>query len=508
MRVLGYIRLSRETEATTSPERQREIILNWANIHEHKIVDWVEDLGVSGSVNPWERPNLKPWLTERSDEYDMIVGARVDRISRRLMHFAQLIAWATDNKIAIASATEPIDTSDKFGRMVANMLAMFAEFEREAIQERNHNSYTNAWNNGKWHGGTPPYGYRAIKNPAGKGWVLVKDGAAVAIIEEICRRLLDGDSLNAVATYLNTEGVVTPLDHVRLQKGQTPKGHSWATPSLKKMLQSKTLLGMAERNGKVLYGDQGLPVMRAEPILTRQKWGEVQDRLEKLSDTKPRTRKTSPLLGIAFCLFCGNSTYRVVSSGGRPYYRCRATVDARLNCNSRAIQAERLESIVESTLLKAIGGEEVMQEVRIAGESHSEALEAAKAAWNDLQNESAGKPAAVKTLYAGKIAAVEERIATLSALPETVARTELRGTGKLYAELWRQGDAAGRRKLLLDAGVRIEAAPANGPEVSVGRFERPDRYDEAVLLGIESETQYAFFLPRNLVARATRQSAN
>jgi site-specific DNA recombinase len=38
--------------------------------------------------------------------------------------------------VALKSATEPIDTSNPSGRLIFQMLASFAEYERETIGER------------------------------------------------------------------------------------------------------------------------------------------------------------------------------------------------------------------------------------------------------------------------------------------------------------------------------------------------------------------------------------
>ena len=46
--VLGRIRLSRATDESTSPERQREVMDSWAKSNDHEVVGWAEDLDVSG----------------------------------------------------------------------------------------------------------------------------------------------------------------------------------------------------------------------------------------------------------------------------------------------------------------------------------------------------------------------------------------------------------------------------------------------------------------------------
>ena len=74
-RVLGRIRLSRLTTESTSAARQRELIEQWAAMHDHTVIGYAEDLDVSGSVDPFEAPALSPWFREdRRGEWDILVA--------------------------------------------------------------------------------------------------------------------------------------------------------------------------------------------------------------------------------------------------------------------------------------------------------------------------------------------------------------------------------------------------------------------------------------------------
>jgi site-specific DNA recombinase len=61
VRLLPYVRLSIETDETTSPERQLDKIQTLAKLGDHELVPITEadyDLNVSGSVSPFDRPGL------------------------------------------------------------------------------------------------------------------------------------------------------------------------------------------------------------------------------------------------------------------------------------------------------------------------------------------------------------------------------------------------------------------------------------------------------------------
>ena len=62
LRLIAPVRLSRATEATTSPESQAEGIEEWARRKGHTIVATTQDLDVSGGTEIRKRPGVGPWL--------------------------------------------------------------------------------------------------------------------------------------------------------------------------------------------------------------------------------------------------------------------------------------------------------------------------------------------------------------------------------------------------------------------------------------------------------------
>ena len=142
LRVLGRIRLSRVTEESTSVERQRELIQQWADSNDHAIVGWAEDLDVSGGVDPFDTPGLGPWLTdqEKIHQWDILCSWKLDRISRRAIPMHKVFGWLQENEKTLVCVSDNIDLSNWVGRMVASVIAGVAEGELEAIRERTRGS--------------------------------------------------------------------------------------------------------------------------------------------------------------------------------------------------------------------------------------------------------------------------------------------------------------------------------------------------------------------------------
>src|SRR5712664_1334689 len=154
MRLLAVVRLSDLTDETTSPERQRTKISQYAKLHDHEVAGVAEDLDVSGAVSPFKRPALGKWLTEdRLGEWDGLIVAKFDRLSRSVRDFANLIVWLEERKKVLVCLDPSIDLSTPAGRAFANMLITFAQFERELIADRVRDAYHGLREAGKFPGG-------------------------------------------------------------------------------------------------------------------------------------------------------------------------------------------------------------------------------------------------------------------------------------------------------------------------------------------------------------------
>jgi DNA invertase Pin-like site-specific DNA recombinase len=69
---------------------------------------------------------------------DTIVIWKLDRLGRSLKHLVELMGKLVERKIGLLSLNDPVDTTNAQGRLVFNLSASLAEFERELIQERTH----------------------------------------------------------------------------------------------------------------------------------------------------------------------------------------------------------------------------------------------------------------------------------------------------------------------------------------------------------------------------------
>ncbi|WP_422766350.1 recombinase family protein [Pseudomonas aeruginosa] len=67
---------------------------------------------------------------------DTVVIWKLDRLGRSLKHLVELVGELAERKVGLRSLNDPIDTTHAQGRLVFNLFASLAEFERELIRER------------------------------------------------------------------------------------------------------------------------------------------------------------------------------------------------------------------------------------------------------------------------------------------------------------------------------------------------------------------------------------
>jgi site-specific DNA recombinase len=82
----------------------------------------------------------------------------------------------TKHKVVLKSITEPFDTANAAGKMMLQMLGVFAEFEHATIVERTKMGMEKKAKSGKWVGGVVPFGYRLEPE---KGLVVQEEEALI-----------------------------------------------------------------------------------------------------------------------------------------------------------------------------------------------------------------------------------------------------------------------------------------------------------------------------------------
>ena len=159
MRVATYTRISTdEDHQSYSLEAQAEHLGAYVKSQEEWELTRRFSDQASGATT--ERPGLQRAMAEaRTGRFDMLLVYRVDRFPRSARGLAQLLEDLDAAGVAFRSATEPFDTTTAAGRMMVQMLAVLAEFERATIVDRVIAGMERKAARCGWCGGSRPFGY-------------------------------------------------------------------------------------------------------------------------------------------------------------------------------------------------------------------------------------------------------------------------------------------------------------------------------------------------------------
>lgn len=136
VRALGYCRVSTDgqVESGAGLAAQRDVLTARA-AHEGWQLELVADEGLS--AKDMDRPALLDAL-DRLDagHADVLVAAKLDRVSRSVADFAALLDRAQRNGWRLVLLDLGVDTSTPAGEFVSNTLASAAQYERKLIGQR------------------------------------------------------------------------------------------------------------------------------------------------------------------------------------------------------------------------------------------------------------------------------------------------------------------------------------------------------------------------------------
>ncbi|MDB2206925.1 recombinase family protein [Mycobacteroides abscessus] len=441
-RALVVVRLSRVTDETTSPLRQREACFELCEQRGYEVIGTAEDLDISaGKTSPFDRPQLGDWLTNRRGEFDVLVTFRMDRIVRRLLDLADLIRWCQSNSVSLVSATETfLDLDSAFGDIIALLVAKVAEMELAAISERNRSAAQHNMRQGKYRGGPPPWGYRAEKIDG--DWRFVQDDEQVTVINEVVRRVLDGEPLRQVAADLTDRAVLTPRDRVNQLKGREIRGYSWHSAKIREMLTSKSLLGHAVTANGSIRNDDGSPIIRATPILERDVFEQVQVELAGRENRKePTKRSSSLLLRVLYCGVCGKPAYKLKGGKGRQdRYRC-ASAQYKSTCGNGMVLVADANEVLTDAVMFELGDKYRRDRVWDAGSDYAAELAEIDDTLADLTDQlgtgAFRKGTRQRERLDARIADLAERQAQLAAQATRPAGWTWVPTTELFKDWWK-----------------------------------------------------------------------
>jgi len=239
--------------------------------------DRYDDGGFSGGT--LERPALKRLLADvEVRKIDVIVVYKIDRLSRSMLDFLNLVEMFERHGVTFVSVTQSFNTKDAMGRMALNILVTFAQFERELIGERIRDKVAASRKKGIWMGGWTSLGYEVRDRK-----LIIHDVDAERV-RRIFRRFTELKSATLLARELVTAGERNRYGHL-LDKGV-----------LYKLLNNRVYIGEAVHKGTSYPGEH-------EAIIDGTLWDQAHAILKespRKRANKARAQTPAPLKGLLF----------------------------------------------------------------------------------------------------------------------------------------------------------------------------------------------------------------
>jgi site-specific DNA recombinase len=307
----------------------------WICLPEH-----YDDGGFSGGN--MDRPALACLLADiEAGKVDVAIVYKVDRLSRSLLDFAQMMVTFERRQVAFVSVTQQLNTATSMGRLILNVLLSFAQFEREIISERTRDKIAAARRKGKWSGGHPLLGYDVDPHTRK---LLVNEAEAVRV-REIFQLYLEHQALMPVLAELERRDWRNKRWLTR--KGQARGGRPFSKPRLYELLRNVVYVGQVRYKQEVHPGEHAAIV---DPVL----WQQVQDLLSAHGNGTARGGRCSSaalLGGLLRCQPCGcaMTPAQAARKGGKRYryYVCTAAQRRGWRtCPSKALPAAAVEGFV------------------------------------------------------------------------------------------------------------------------------------------------------------------
>jgi site-specific DNA recombinase len=405
--------------------------------------DRYDDGGFTGGNT--DRPALRRLMADiEAGRVDCVVVYKVDRLSRSLLDFAQMMRTFENRQVSFVSVTQQFNTGTSMGRLVLNVLLSFAQFEREIISERTRDKIAATRRRGKWAGGHPVLGYDVDPN----GFKLVVNPAEAERVRQIFALYLEHGALLPVAQELAARGWGGKRWTTR--KGIDRGGTPFTRTALYHLLTNPVYIGRVKYKDELHPGEH--PAVVDPGVFQR-----VQDTLRRNGATGgagARSGSPSLLAGLLRCGPCdaAMTPTHTTKGGADPrryrYYACtRAQKSGRAACTSGAVPAGAVEAFVLDRI-RCVGRDpdlrrEVLAHARAQAGARTAALEAdERGLARDLRGWHADvrrvserlRPGEDNGALVGRLAELHDRIGRVEAQVRTVRDRIATVTGGLVGE--------------------------------------------------------------------------
>jgi len=355
---------------------QEAMLREYAGQQGMTVVEHYQDAGLSAKDT--NRPELQRLMRDvEAGKLDVVLSVELDRTTRNVEDMIALTRFFRQHHVEyreLDCEDTGIHTADGF--LKRTIKSTISQYERMHTAERVKRTMRHRAMQGKWPGGTPPYGFTSrgtlVKELQKQG---LTEGDAMTQAQEMCKEkgrlypipeeiavvkrifeeFLTSNSLRKTAHRLNADGY------------RTHTGGLWSAESLRRVLTHPVYLGRmvygktTMEAGERLTQEQDTWITAEadhDPVIPQEDFDQARALLN--AHQKPRrTGRVYLLSGLVKCGLCGGAIvgWSRLKRGKRySYYRCyRKEQHGQIACAGMRWNAEKLETFVIQELLTLIG---------------------------------------------------------------------------------------------------------------------------------------------------------
>lgn len=380
IKIAIYSRKSRLREGSESIENQIQIckdhIQKIYNNKNYNICVFEDEGFTGGNI---KRPQFQKLIKNiKKNKFDVLICYRLDRISRNIADFSDIIELLQAYNVDFISIREQFDTSTPMGRAMMYIASVFAQLERETIAERVKDNMLELAKTGRWLGGQTPYGYNTTGSK--ENIRLVQNEKELKIVKQLFEQYIKLGSLSKLQGWTIKEKIKSRknkiFDMSSLKKILTNPVYVIADEDFYKFAsnnkmnicntleefkinKSKGLLCFNRTDQK--FSKNKLKELKEwivcigthKGIINTQIWLLTQDMIKDNAKLSPRTNtsRIALLSTVLRCKDCG-STFRIVGKyvDGKlthHYYKCKTKEKSRTTlCNVKNVNGLEAEKMV------------------------------------------------------------------------------------------------------------------------------------------------------------------
>jgi DNA invertase Pin-like site-specific DNA recombinase len=276
-----------------------------------------------------------------------LYAVALDRLSRNMRDTLTLLDEMDRAEVELCLVHESHAIPGAQNRFLRNILAAFAEFERDITATRTAETRAYLKRHGRRLAGPAPYGYDA--HPVTKQ--LVPHSKEARRVRLIFGRAAEGQTPKEIARRVNHLGWRTK-QWVARRSGRPRGGGRWTARLVTALLRNPVYLGR-------FVDGKGTRAGSHAAIVTEEVFRAAQAALDRRRTvpTRCRQRLAFPLRGKIICPKCKRrlNTYVITrrvghTTVGYRYYRCRSNAGGRLPCSSVSYPAWEVEQFVRGQL--------------------------------------------------------------------------------------------------------------------------------------------------------------